>query len=378
MAPKRARSTAAAVAIANLVAIIEGHCQKVGGLMFGPYLDMATSAKGHVVPSLTLWLPTLMELIKLAPTAVIAWTALKTAFIEIFSTTPRWDPLVREKNHSTISSAEVCARAVRHMLAHLRRMRLQPIRLAQAQAKCADKKESQSLQEMVQLINIEGSKSEEGHDDIVDIDYDSDEPRIVEAGAASSTPAPLPITGPSPPKRVLRQHISIGSTSSADYDVNFDGIDQEMPFGGEHDKGEPNQAEDTSSMASRLEKQASAAPLFQATTKRTLADDKTKRLSISGPSSSGHITDKPEHHEGAKAQESKGLKIGGGLQEEGNKRKVSDGDLPNGWRIVEKFRKSGASSGAKDKYFHSPCGKVLRSMAEVKRFIEAQKEASTK
>jgi hypothetical protein len=36
-------------------------------------------------------------------------------------------------------------------------------------------------------------------------------------------------------------------------------------------------------------------------------------------------------------------------------------DLPDGWRIEIRIRKTGKTAGKKDKYYHSPCGKVFRS-----------------
>ena len=35
--------------------------------------------------------------------------------------------------------------------------------------------------------------------------------------------------------------------------------------------------------------------------------------------------------------------------------------LPEGWRIEIRVRQTGKSAGKKDKYYHSPCGKVFRS-----------------
>ena len=42
-------------------------------------------------------------------------------------------------------------------------------------------------------------------------------------------------------------------------------------------------------------------------------------------------------------------------------------DLPEGWQILTKKRATGASSGAVDKYYKSPTGKLFRSLAAVQK-----------
>ena len=52
--------------------------------------------------------------------------------------------------------------------------------------------------------------------------------------------------------------------------------------------------------------------------------------------------------------------------------KNASGGLPHGWKLEERVRKTGASAGAKGKYFIAPDGHICRSMVEVNAYAKKQ------
>ena len=53
-----------------------------------------------------------------------------------------------------------------------------------------------------------------------------------------------------------------------------------------------------------------------------------------------------------------------------------EGGWPSGWIKTEVIRKSGQYAGARDRYWHSPGGKKMRSLVEVKKFMALLAEAN--
>ena len=112
MPPKRARAKATTLGDDTVAALLESHCDKMGGLKLGRYESLTTGSSGHSIPDILVWYSFVFAILAAAPSAIVCWKCIKNAILVLYDKFPRWDPFLKHREHTNVSSAEWMARRI--------------------------------------------------------------------------------------------------------------------------------------------------------------------------------------------------------------------------------------------------------------------------
>ncbi len=132
---------------------------QLGQMELGTYQQKMSGSEGHNVSDLLVWHQSLAAMIAVVPSGVVHWTSIKEAMLLLYDRVPRFDPFLKDRSFTNVTSAEWVARCIRVMLSHVRRMRLSEDRLAQGLQKCRSESERQQLQALVQSVDTAPSQA---------------------------------------------------------------------------------------------------------------------------------------------------------------------------------------------------------------------------
>jgi len=254
---RRRRTTSSTVETDRLVELLESHCTLQGGLCLGQYEQMTSPSVGHRIPQMLLWYTTLLDMIVLAPTANIAWARMKEALLILYDRYPKYDPFLKHRDHTNVSSAAWIARSVRILLAHVRRMRLRPERLQQGLLRCTSAEDKEKLQHLASQVQI---------DEAEQVVPTSSSSGVSAEGSGRSLKAHVSIASSEEPQ------IAVSPCSSSVEDIDFTGL--------EHCAASSSSSSSSLSASSvekdMIERQCVDAPLFVAQSKQALKKDSTQ------------------------------------------------------------------------------------------------------
>ena len=152
MAPKLPRPKAAIVAMAVFIDVLFKQAAARGTLSIGAY-DARRPQQSPVFADMFLWMDSLERIIEASQTGIILWDVLNKAVVDVLEKTPTYDPNLKCKTHTTLTSAESISTGIKTMLYQLRRFRLQAQRLSQAEKKVSAE-DFQRLSAVVAKIEV--------------------------------------------------------------------------------------------------------------------------------------------------------------------------------------------------------------------------------
>ena len=313
MAPKRSKSKSERLPVLDLVSIIElflVHTHQAS-INLGGYAKFGTPNAIHINVILN-WAEPIAGILKHCNSGVLNWDCLRSAFCQLFDRVPACDPN-KGKDCNTLESAEECATGLKRMVYNVRKLHINGAKFKAVSKKLTAEQAAQ-LQGLVDMI-----KNPDGDD---------------ESLAALSPRAAC--------QQKLERHDSAVSVASSSSSWPYVG-------GPPEEEGLPVAAPDIPAAAPEVP----ALPPHVADLAECCADiPKVPRPSLQDTSK----FKKPKKIH---------VKINKKPTKEHTKEPLQLPDLPAGYSVEAKLRKSGEQQGNHYYIYFGPDGKLLRSMKEV-------------